>query len=242
MVIGRIAVAALCLLLLATAAGAQEEELDGLIEPYEVVEISSQVPGILDKVTVVRGDRVDAGQVLARLKDNLDRIAVDLARARVEFSMRQAERNRELYASQLVSAHAKDELETEIKISKLQAEEAAERLAMRTILSPIDGFVTERFLGPGEYVGAEPILTVACIDPLNVEIIAPLERLGTISRGMRAEVRPRGPVTGVYTGEVVSVDKVIDAASSTFRVRVELPNPDYVLPAGLKCRVRLHQP
>jgi membrane fusion protein, multidrug efflux system len=230
--------AALCGLFLGTALSAQEQDLDGLIEPYEVVEISSRVPGILDEVTVKRGDLVEKEQVLARLKDSLEKIAVKLARARVEFSTRRAERNEELYQAQLVSVHEKDELETEILINKLQVEEAVEILAMRTIRSPVQGLVVERSREPGESVGAEPILTIARIDPLNVEVIAPVERFGTIAKGMRAEVRPEAPVGGMYVGEVTIVNQVIDAASGTFGVRVEVPNHDYKLPAGLKCKVR----
>jgi membrane fusion protein, multidrug efflux system len=243
MLTGRtVAVAALCLLPLAGAAGADEEELDGLVEPYEVVDISSQVPGVLHEVVVERGDLVEQGQVLARLRDELERIAVDQARVRVEFSVRKAERNEELYESQLVSIHEKDGLETEIRISRLQLKDAVERLAMRTIRSPIHGVVTERFHAAGEYVGADPIVTIAGIDPLNVEVIAPLERLGSIAIGMRAQVSLREPVGGVYHGEVVIVDRVIDAASSTFRVRVELPNRQHALSAGLKCTVRFPNP
>ena len=239
MAVGRlIQAAALCWLFLGAALSAQERDLDGLIEPYDVVEISSRVPGILDEVTVKRGDLVEKGQVLARLKDSLEKIAVKLARARVEFSTRRAERNEELYQAQLVSIHEKDELETEILINKLQVEEAVEILAMRTIRSPIEGLVVERSREPGESVGADPILTIARIDPLNVEVIVPVERFGTITKGMRAEVRPESPVGGMYVGEVAIVNQIIDAASGTFGVRVELPNRDYKLPAGLKCKVR----
>ena len=230
--------AALCWLAMGAAVSAQEQDLDGLIEPYEVVEISSRVPGILDEVTVKRGDVVEKDQVLARLKDSLEKIALKLARARVEFSTRRAERNEELYQAQLVSVHDKDELETEILINELEAEEAEEILAMRTIRSPIQGVVVARARAPGESVGADPILTIARIDPLNVEVIAPIERFGTIVKGMRAEVRPEAPVGGVHVGEVAIVNLVIDAASGTFGVRVEVPNPNYELPAGLKCKVR----
>lgn len=55
--------------------------------------------------------------------------------------------------------------------------------------------------------------------------------------GMRAKVIPEAPIGGQYTAEVKIVDKVIDAASGTFGVRLELPNPNYRLPAGLKCKV-----
>ena len=231
-------VAAWCWLSLATVLSAQEGDLDGLIEPYEVVEISSRVPGILAEVAVERGDLVEKEQVLARLKGSLEKIAVKLARARVEFNTRRSERNEELYEAQLVSIHEKDELETEILINKLQVEEAVERLAMLTIRSPIQGVVVERSRAPGESVGTDPILTIARLDPLNVEVIVPVERFGTILKGMRAEVRPEAAVGGMYVGEVVIVNQVIDAASGTFGVRVELPNHDYKLPAGLKCKVR----
>jgi hypothetical protein len=54
---------------------------------------------------------------------------------------------------------------------------------------------------------------------------------------MNAEVKPESPPGGVYTAVVKIVDTVIDAASGTFGVRLELPNPDYHIPAGLKCQV-----
>ena len=78
----------------------------------------------------------------------------------------------------------------------------------------------------------------ARINPLNVEVIVPVQHIGSIKKGMRAKVRPEKPVGGVYTGKVVIVDSIIDAASGTFGVRVELPNPSLKLPAGLKCHVR----
>lgn len=218
--------------------GAVDAELDGLLEPWEVVEISSQGPGVLDAVLVERGDRIEANQVLARLESGLEQIAVDLAQARVEFARRRAERNQDLYLKQLISIHDKDEMETEVRIAELGLKEAAEKLAIRTIYSPLRGVIVARALAPGEYVGTEAIMTLACIDPLHVEVIVPVERLGTISKGMRAEVRPESPVGGSYTATVSIVDQVVDAASGTFGVRLELPNKSYRLPAGLKCKVR----
>ncbi len=211
---------------------------DGLIEPYEVVELSSQVPGILEEVTVERGGSVEKGQVLVRLKSGLERVAVDRARAQLEFSKRRAERNKELFQKELLSIHEQDEMETEIQIARLQLKEAEERLALRTIRSPIRGVVVDRTVSPGEYVGDRPMLKLAQIDPLNVEVIVPVTQFGSILKGMTAEVLPEAPLSGAYTAKVVVVDRVIDAASGTFGVRLELPNSSYLLPAGLKCKVR----
>jgi len=115
--------------------------------------------------------------------------------------------------------------------------DAMEKLRLRTISSPIDAVVVDRKQSPGDYVGETPILTLADINPLHVEVIVPVERLGTIRKGMRAEVYPAAPVGGKYEAKVAIVDQVIDAASGTFGVRLILPNPKHKLPAGLKCKV-----
>jgi len=66
----------------------------------------------------------------------------------------------------------------------------------------------------------------------------PVEQLGRIEVGMRGRVTLEAPLGSVHDAEVTVVDPVVDAASGTFRVRLELPNPEGELPAGLKCRVR----
>jgi len=218
------------------------EFMEGMIEPYLEVKIASQVQGIVEEVPVERGDLVKKGQIVARLKAGVERANVEQARAQVEFSKRKLERNKELFAKEHISANEKDEIETEIKKGEALLQEATERLEMRTIRSPVNGVVVKRELTAGEYVGDKgPILTVAQIDPLNVEVVAPVKRFGSIVKGMTAEVRPESPVGGVYTGTVVIVDRVIDAASGTFGVRVQVPNPSLTLPAGLKCSVRFYK-
>ncbi len=217
------------------------EYLEGMIEPYLEVKISSQVPGIIDQVLVERGDLVKKGQVVARLRAGVEKADVQLAEAQVAFSKRKLDRNQELFAKEDISANEKDEIETDFKKGEALLEEAAAKLEMRSIRSTVDGVVVKRDLAAGEYVGEKPILTIAQIDPLNVEVVVPVGRYGSIVKGLFAEVRPEAPVGGAYTGRVVIVDKVVDAASGTFGIRVQVPNPNLSLPAGLKCRVRFYK-
>jgi len=219
------------------ACGGELPPLEGLLAPSELVDFSSQAPGILEQLTVERGDVVKKGQVLARLKSGVEKAVVNRAKARVEFGQRKAHRNEELYKKQLLSLHDKDELETEIQQAQLELIEAEERLKLRTILSTIDGVVVKRTGAPGEYVGEESFLTVARIDPLNIEVIVPAAFFGAIRTGSEAQVTMDKPIGGSYPAKVVIIDQVIDAASSTFGVRLELANPALKLPAGLKCQV-----
>jgi len=247
---------------------ARSAELDCLIEPYVVVALSSSVEGLVEAVTVDRGDLVKEGQVLVRLESSVEKAAVAVARARaemesgiqssqarVEFGVRRFVRTEGLFKQDLVPLKEMDEAETakvlaeigliEAKenksLAELEWERAAAALALRTIRSPITGVVLERSLSPGEFAKQAPILKLAQIDPLRIEVIAPVSWLGKVAVGMRAELLPEAPVSGLYAARVTVVDRVVDAASGTFGVRLEMPNPGYRLPAGLKCKVRFLQ-
>lgn len=192
---------------------------------------------IIEKLNVERGDLVKQGQVLARLKSGVEEAAVNLAQARVEFGLRKAQRNEDLYKKQLISLHEKDELETEIQLAKLELAEAEERLKLRTIRSTINGVVVERNGAEGEYVGEDSFLRVARLDPLYVEVVVPVIYLGMIEKGKFAKVILEEPLGESHRAKIVIVDQLIDAASGTFGVRLELSNSKLKLPAGLKCQV-----
>ncbi len=233
--------AAVLLIFFCAAAAPSSDYLEGMIEPYLEVKISSQVPGIIDQVLVERGDLVKKGQVVAKLRAGVEKADVELATVQVGFARRKLDRNKDLFAKEQISANENDEIETDFKKGEALLEEATAKLEMRNIRSTVDGVVVKRDLAAGEYVGDKPILTIAQIDPLNVEVVVPVRRYGSIVKGMFAEVRPEAPVGGTYTGRVVIVDRVVDAASGTFGIRVQVPNPSLGLPAGLKCRVRFYK-
>ena len=124
------------------------------------------------------------------------------------------------------------------QLASLQLEQAVALLKRRTILSPISGVVVERLMSPGERVDEETVLKIAQIDPLRVEVILPSSLFGTIRKGMRAAVVPEFPGDKVHVATVSIVDRIVDAASGTFGVRLALPNPDHEIPGGLHCQVR----
>jgi multidrug efflux pump subunit AcrA (membrane-fusion protein) len=92
-------------------------------------------------------------------------------------------------------------------------------------------------LGQGEYAFDQAqLVTVAQLNPLHVEAFVPLSLYQKIRAGMVAEIYPEQPIGGRYQAKVTIVDHVFDAASGTIGVRLELPNPEHKLPAGLKCQ------
>jgi membrane fusion protein (multidrug efflux system) len=209
-----------------------------LLEPSMVVNVGSSVDGVLDTVAVDRGDRVRKGQVVATLRSGVEAASVKLSEARVEFGRRRVERNEALYQKQLISAQERDELVTEVNLREEELRKEREILKLRTIVSPLDGVVVERRLAPGETIRTDKsvVLRLAQIDPLHVEVIAPARLFGSVKVGMSGRVSSAF-FPGTLSAKVVVVDRVIDAASGTLGVRLELSNPDNRIPAGIKCNV-----
>jgi RND family efflux transporter MFP subunit len=248
------------------AAGAADPPtLDCLLEPFVVVEVSSAVEGVIEKIHVDRNDVVRQGQLLVELDSEVEQTQVNLARTRaamrtnidlrateLAFNQRNLDRLQELYATKTISLHVKDEAETDTSKSRLQLrnaedsqrlaqlelEKAEAILALRTMRSPIDGVVVARNKVAGEFVEDQSILRLAQLDPLKVEVIVPAEMFGSITKGMRAQVQLEYYSDPAHKATVTLVDKVIDPASGTFDVRAELPNPDQKIPSGLRCTVQ----
>jgi RND family efflux transporter MFP subunit len=237
-----------------------------LIEPQQVLKLAAPVQGVVSIVSVDRGDRVRKGQLVASLDSEVEEAnaqiakvhaandtAIESGRARVDFLKRKQVRNETLRKTDAVSFAQMDEAASDAKVAEAQLREAELNVAQarvearradgllqqRRIISPVDGVVTERGLGPGEFRNDQAhILTVAEMDPLRVETFLPIAAYGHMKVGDKATVLPEAPVGGSYEATVVIVDNVLDAASGTIGVRLRLPNPDFKLPAGIHCKVR----
>jgi multidrug efflux pump subunit AcrA (membrane-fusion protein) len=91
---------------------------------------------------------------------------------------------------------------------------------------------------PGESTENQPIVQLAKIDPLLVEVVAPASLFGKINKDMAVEVHPDAPANNQYQATVSIIDRIIDAASGSFSIRLALPNPDAKLIGGTKCIAR----
>lgn len=236
-----------------------------LMKPSMEVSVAAPVEGLIQDVSVDRGDWVSKGQVIVTLEASVEKATVDLAKAKADaeatikstqakiaFSTRKLERATELYKSNSIAKHEFDEAQTEKIVAEMAHQEALENkriaelewrratasLTLHTIHSPLSGVVVDRLLSPGELARQTPILKLAQIDPLRIEVFAPLSLLGKLAPGMKADVRPDGGSVSAYQAEITVVNRLVDSASGTFGVRLEMPNPENALPAGLPCTIK----
>ncbi len=177
------------------------------------------------------------------------------AETRVGYTRDKLKRREELNRMNFISVQERDDAFSEVRLAEaelLDAKDNRELAALehkrlmalveqRRLYSPFHGVVTERLQHPGELAqtgeGARPILKLAQTHPLRVEVILPVALYGSVRNGARAQVVAEPPLKGTYQATVRIVDKVVDSASGTFGVRLDLPNPKGDIPAGVKCRV-----
>jgi len=263
--LGRFLVIVFCLLWLIVLFATQKAraaELDCLVKPEMYVELSSPVDSVMEEILVETGETVTRGQPLARLEASVEKAKLELARLtaksvsdienrkeQLRYARRYLKRMNDLLENNSVSQYEKDKAATEVALAKIELKKANEKwkisqlnlalaqtqLALKTITSPIDGIVVDRYAMVGEAVGDRTIMKLAQVDPLKVELIAPTEYFGLIKKGMQVEIYPEQPVNQVFTATVTVVDQLIDPASGSFTVRMLLPNPDDRLVGGVNC-------
>lgn len=236
-----------------------------LIEPSQVIELRAPIEGLIEKITVDRGDVVTSGQVLITLDTGIEKARYSeakfkagmrgaqlAAQSRLDFLSKKFDRNQTLFKDKYVSANDRDESEsgknlasaelTEAKensrVAELQVHEFSEVMRLKTLKSPFDGVVMERSHHPGEVAQSNDhlaILKLARTNPLYVEVVLPAIALGKIHKGDEIHVKPNLEGVGEFKARIKVVDPVVDAATATLGVRLEVPNPEHRLPAGINC-------
>jgi RND family efflux transporter MFP subunit len=238
-----------------------------LLRPRHLVQLGSPVFGTLARVFVDRTDVVTQGQVVAKLDTTVEEAQLALDRYRANntaqvdadkvdlgWNQRELARRQQLAGNMFSKANDIDEYvtkveqdriairkaESDMETAKQEAARSEAQLNLKIIRSPVDGVVTEVKLAPGEFIYEQtPIMTIAQVDPLMIDLVVPANRYHAVKIGMTGDVHLSQPVDASFPARVDAIDPVIDAASDTFRVRLLLPNPGNAIPAGIRCSVTL---
>lgn len=213
------------------------EDTGCLIEPSADVKLGVPADGVLELMMVERGEVIQRGQLLGRLNTGIEVAQARTLSTKVAFGDRKLKRNLDLKDKQLIAPQELDELETNLRVAELELAEIEERLKLRSMNAPFDGVVVDIYFQQGSLVKQEHILRVARLDPLYVELILPAARFGSLRHGQTVDVVAELDKRRL-SGRIVSLDRVIDASSASFRVRLAVPNPGNRIPSGQRCQVR----
>jgi len=200
----------------------------------QAIEIVPLASGRLVEIAFEPGEPVEAGAVLARLDDTIERADLAEAQAMAQESVSALERGRRLRASNNIAEATLVELQAAASAAQARVDRAAQRLEDRIVRAPFDGVVGLRRVDLGARVDNDTVLTT--LDDrrqMTVEFSLPEIFYGRVSRGLPVTARSTSFPDRDFDGTIATVDTRIDTTSRSFRVRASLPNPDLLLPAGL---------
>lgn len=230
------------------------------------VAVVPRAAGRLQDISVRLGDRVSRGQPIAKIEDfelqeqvKQQEAALEVSRATIrqreadlKLAEINAERSRNLFARQLLPKQTLDDTEAryqsavaQLDLARAQNNQSTARLdelrinlANTVIVSPVNGFVARRAADPGAFVGQNaPVVDV--VDITRVRLVANIveKDLDQLRTGDETRVEVDAFPGEVFTGRIARVAPVLDPATRTASIEIEIPNPGFRLKPGMYARV-----
>lgn len=218
-----------------TAVGTGKSRYTVALRPY--------TSGRLMEILVEPGAEVEAGDVIARMDSEAERIAVDRAELALDDARARLERIRALRSSNTVTAVQLTEAELAVRNAELELREARLALERRDIIAPISGTVGILPVSPGDYVTSST--DIATIDDrweILVDFWVPERFARLIKVGMPLTASSIARPDETYEGTVAVIDNQVDPNSRTLHVQGKIANPADTLRAGMAFRVSMQFP
>jgi len=200
------------------------------------VAVTPQATGTIREILIKSGDKVKAGQVIAKL-DSEEQV---IAKGQAEVALKAALEKSNLYHNIKSSVSRMDVFDAEIaeQGARLQLQAADLNLTRRDITAPIDGIVGIVPVNIGDNVTTTtPIVTLDDRSEILVDFWVPERFANTVSVGQPVEATSVARPGQVFSGEVEAVDNRIDSASRTLRIRARIDNASDELRAGMSFNV-----
>lgn len=221
--------------------------LPGDIEAIEEARLYAHVSGYLKKIYADEGDSVKAGQLLADI-DAPDIVQeYNKAKADDDFKNETLKRYKELLKAQVVSEQEYDDLAAAAEEANARLQNAQANMDYTKIRAPFSGGIARRYVYPGDLISEAtkggnqpPIFLLVNENRLRVSINVPQNETGQIHIGDLVDIAVDSLPGTVFHGAISRVDALLDEATKTQRVLIDIENPDRKLRAGMFASIILH--
>jgi RND family efflux transporter MFP subunit len=232
------------------------------------VDVAPKTSGRLESLSVRIGDRVSRGKAIGKLEDRemqqqvrqseasfeVSRATVRQREADLKFAESSLARSQSLYERDLLAKQALDDAEARqvaaaagVELARAQFQQASARLeelkinlSNTIIVSPVNGFVGKRNVDPGAWIGPNsPVASVVDVTLVRLVVNLVEKDLRRVAGGMPTVVEVDAYPGETFEGRVARVAPVLDPATRTAQMEVEVPNPDFRLKPGMYARVRI---
>ena len=210
------------------------------IEAFEDAAVIAKVGGEVVEILVEEGDEVTAGQLLARLDGDRLRLSLAETRARLDKLRQEYTRNIELKDRSLISDGDFERIQFDMQALEASHDLAALELSYTEIRAPIDGVVSERLIKTGNTIDVNtPAFHVTSLEPLVSYLFVPEREYRRLRTGLIADIGVDALPGLSFQGEVARTSPVVDPATGTFKVTIEVSDATRRLKPGMFGRISI---
>jgi membrane fusion protein (multidrug efflux system) len=210
------------------------------VEAFAEADVIAKVAGEVREILIEEGDEVTKGQLLARLDGDRLRLELMQSEANLRKLQRDYDRNVDLKERGLISTgdfekikYERDALEATYNLARLE-------YSYTEIRAPIDGVISERFVKVGNTLEVnQPTFHVASLEPLISYLHVPEREYRRIQRGQVAVIEVDALQGSEFQGVVARVSPVVDPATGTFKITVEVSDDSRRLKPGMFGRINI---
>lgn len=207
------------------------------------VTIRAPASGLVAELNIAPGREFTEGDVLLRLDDADQRLAVNLAEARLERARSDRERFEQLQTTGAAATIRLEDAQTAYTVAAIELEQSIAELEDRVIVAPFDGISGLAAVEVGDRIAlSDPVASFDDRSSLLVEFDLPEALLFRVAPGLSVTASTPALPNRDFDGRVSAVDSRLDAASRTARVRAIIENDEDLLRPGASFAVRLDLP
>ena len=196
----------------------------GTVVAVNGVNVSADLPGLVEQISFDSGRHVSKGDVLLRLDTKQERAQLAAAEAQLGLSRVNLDRASGLYKQQIVAQSVVDQLSAEYKQAEARVGEIRATINRKTIRAPFSGVLGIRQVNLGEYLaGGAPIVSLQALQPVYVHFTVPQQEVARLRAGGEVRVTSDG-FEGTEVGRVTAVDSLVNSDMRNMQVQAVFDN------------------
>lgn len=209
------------------------------IEAERHVDVISRTQGLVKTIYVEEGAWVEEGQALAQLDEAALKLQLQEREVNLKSLQATLERAQDLRTKELISNEEFEKTRFNVEAARAQYETAKLNFEYATIRSPFTGIITDRMIEVGNLVNAnQAVFRTADFDPLLARIFVPERQIRSVKLGQTVRINIEGS-EATYAGRVRMISPVVDPASGTVKVTVEIRDSTRTMRPGMFATVNI---
>jgi membrane fusion protein (multidrug efflux system) len=212
----------------------------GTLRAVRGADLAAQASGVVDKIHIESGTEIAAGTVLLALKPNDDPAKLAQLQAQAELASITLKRDQEQLEAQAVSQATVDTDVSNLKAARAQVAAQQALIEEKVVRAPFAGRLGIRLVDEGQYLAAgTTVVTLQALDPIFIDFYVPQQALARLQVKQAVSATVDTYPDAPFSGNIVSVNSKVDAASRNVQVRASFANADRRLVPGMYATVAI---